>query len=301
MGVMIEPKPLKARGTIAIVAPAGPLDSETIFKGEEFFSKLGYNVLIAPSCFEHTGYLAGESDYHRAEDIMMVFADDEVDAILSMRGGYGSNRLIPYFNDFKFSQYPKPFIGYSDICYLHIYFNQQHNLITYHGPMIKDLLDEDETTNTHFFNTLVGKNQFEILDVPYFNKNLSLTSGQIIGGNLSIICSTLGTPYEIDTRDKILFLEEVNEPLYGIDRMLMQLIYGGKLHEAKGIVLGDFNVFERQENEKLLKTMLSNLEKPIAYNVPSGHCRPIFTLPLGAQVTLNPQHNSIAFGRLSHN
>lgn len=292
---MIEPKPLKLGGTIAIVAPAGPLDAETIFQGEELLNKMGYEVLIAPSCFEKSDYLAGESDSHRAEDIMMVFADDGVDAILSMRGGYGSNRLVPYFGDFKFSKYPKPFIGYSDITYLHLYFNQFHHLMTYHGPMIKDLLDGAEETFNHFFTTITGNNKFDIVEVPYFDQELCPVSGQLVGGNLSIVCSTLGTPYEINTKDKILFLEEVNEPVYALDRMLVQLMYAGKLHEARGIVLGDFNVYDREENEKLLKKMLTPLKKPIASNIPSGHCRPLITLPLGTQVELNPQQNNVIF------
>ena len=297
MGVKIKPIPLEPGGTIGIVAPAGPLDADTLYKGEDFLKSLGYNVIIAPSCFEGSGYLAGKSDYQRAEDIMTMFSDDEVDAVFSMRGGYGCNRAVPYFRDFKFSKYPKPFIGYSDITYLHIYLNQKHNLITYHGPMIKDLLEEDETTIGHVFNTIMGNTEFDIVDVPYFDEKLPSISGELVGGNLSIICSTLGTPYEIDTRDKILFIEEVNEEVYAVDRMLMQLLYAGKLHEAKGVIFGDFNVYEREANDALLKKLLTPLKKPIAYNIPSGHCRPLITLPLGAQVTLIPVENKILFER----
>ena len=94
--------PLKMGGKIAIVAPAGPLEAETVFKGEEVLKEMGFDVIITPSCFERKGYLAGLSDRQRAEDIMMMFADDEVDAILCMRGGYGCNRIIPYFKNFKF-------------------------------------------------------------------------------------------------------------------------------------------------------------------------------------------------------
>ena len=296
MREMIKPKPLPPAGMIAIVAPAGPMEADLVFEGEAFLKKMGYEVLIAPSCFERKGYLAGESDAARAQDIMMMFADDEIGAILSMRGGYGANRLLPYFGDFKFSHYPKPFIGYSDITYLHLYLNQQHHVITYHGPMIKDLLAEDELTNTHFFNVIGGNNEFDIEDVPYFNAHLAPVSGTLVGGNLSIICSTLGTIHEIDTKDKILFLEEVNEPTYAIDRMLMQLSYSGKLYDASGIVLGDFNVEEKEATERLLKEVLMAFRKPIAAHVPSGHCRPLYTLPLGANVTLKPQHRKIILG-----
>ena len=297
MGEMIEPKPLPPGGTIAIVAPAGPMDSEILFEAEELLQGMGYEVLIAPSCFERNanGYLAGESDYERAQDIMMAFAEDSVDAIISMRGGYGCNRLLPYFRDFKFSKYPKPFVGYSDITYMHIYLNQHHHLLTYHGPMLRDLLREDEVTNTHFFNSITDSIGFDIVDVPFFDEEMEGVEGTLIGGNLSIICSTLGTPYEIDTKDKILFMEEVNEALYSIDRMIMQLMYAGKLHDCKGIILGDFNVADREANDALLNKMLSPLKKPIAYHIPSGHCSPLFTLPMGAAVTLNPGDQSILF------
>ena len=290
---MIEPKPLKMGGKIAIVAPAGPLEAETVLKGEEVLKEMGFDVIITPSCFERKGYLAGLSDRQRAEDIMM-FADDEVDAILCMRGGYGCNRIIPYFKNFKFENYPKPFIGYSDITYLHLFFNQYHHLITYHGPMLKDLLIKNETTTNHFLETIMGETTFDMIDVPYYNQTVCPASGILVGGNLTIICSTLGTPYEIDTRGKILFIEEVNEPVYAVDRLLMQLKFSGKLNDAAGIILGDFNVYDKKETDKLLKRTLTSCHKPIAYNIPSGHCNPLITLPLGAYVTLNPQTNSLS-------
>ena len=285
---MIEPKPLKMGGKIAIVAPAGPLEAETVFKGEEVLKEMGFDVIITPSCFERKGYLAGLSDRQRAEDIMMMFADDEVDAILCMRGGYGCNRIIPYFKNFKFENYPKPFIGYSDITYLHLFFNQYHHLITYHGPMLKDLLLKNETTTNHFLETIMGETTFDMIDVPYYNQTVCPASGILVGGNLTIICSTLGTPYEIDTRGKILFIEEVNEPVYAVDRLLMQLKFSGKLNDAAGIILGDFNVYDKKERT------LTSCHKPIDYNIPSGHCNPLITLPLGAYVTLNPQTNSLS-------
>ena len=291
---MIEPKPLKRGGKIAIVAPSGPLESETVFKGEELLKEMGFDVIIAPSCFEGQEYLAGLSDQQRAEDIMMMFADDEVEAILCMRGGYGCNRIIPHFKNFKFSNYTKPLIGYSDVTYLHLFLNQYHHLITYHGPMIKDLLLKNETTTNHFLETLMGETEFDLIDVPYYNKDACQASGILVGGNLTIICSTLGTPYEIDTRGKILFIEEVNEPVYAVDRLLTQLIYSGKVSDAAGIILGDFNVYDKHETNKLLKRTFRDCTKPVAYNIPSGHCNPIITLPLGAYVTLDSSTNSLS-------
>lgn len=290
---MIQPKPLQAGGKIGIVAPAGPLEAETVFKGEATLKAMGFEVVIAPSCFERKGYLAGMSDRRRAEDIMMMFADDEIDAILCMRGGYGCNRIVPYFKNFKFSKYPKPFIGYSDITYLHLYFNQFHHLKTYHGPMLKDLMLKDDTTLQSVKNVVMEAQPVELLNVTYYDETKDSVKGTLIGGNLTIICTTLGTPCEIDTKGKILFIEEVNEPVYVIDRMMTQLKYSGKLEEAAGIIIGDFNVFDKKASAKLLKKMLKGLNKPIAYGIKSGHCTPLLTLPLGGEAYLNPSENQI--------
>ncbi|MGL4336028.1 MAG: S66 peptidase family protein [Turicibacter sp.] len=296
---MIQPKPLKKGGTIGIVALAGPMDSQVLLKGEALLNEMGFEVVIAPSCFEKHGYLAGTSDLRRAQDLMVMFSDDDIDAILCMRGGYGCNRILPYINQFNFSKYSKPFIGFSDITYLHIYFNTYHKLMTFHGPMIKDLLAKNELTTTHFLSTVGGNYNFELIDVPYFKQSVNKAEGELIGGNLSIICSTLGTPYEIDTRGKILFIEEINEPVYVIDRLMSQLAFSGKLEDACGIIFGDFNVYDKEDTLKLLKKMLRTYKKPVAYKVPAGHCSPNMTLPFGVNVKLDPSSTSISFDDLT--
>lgn len=293
---MIQPKALLPGGKIGIVALAGPLEVETVFKGEATLKELGFDVVVAPSCYERKGYLAGMSDRRRAEDLIMMFADDEVDAILCMRGGYGCNRIIPYLKNFKFSKYPKPFVGYSDITYLHIYLNQCHNLITYHGPMLKDLMLKDEVTLQSAKHVIIEAKPVELTDISYYDDTKDSVEGILVGGNLTIICSTLGTPYEIDTKDKILFIEEVNEPVYAIDRLLTQLRYSGKLEDAAGIMIGDFNVFDKKASAKLLKKMLKGLGKPVAYGIESGHCSPLLTLPMGAKVCLNPNEHRVKIG-----
>jgi len=295
---IIEPVPLRQNGTIAIVAPAGPLTNDSLItEAEALLKSWGYNVVKAPSCFRRNKeYLAGESDGHRASDMMKVFADPQVDAVLCMRGGYGSNRLIPYFEHekFDFSKYPKPFIGYSDLTYLHIYLNQKHGLMTFHGPMLAELVREEDVTNEHFLNVVSGVHSFDLEDVPFYDRQLPAVSGTLIGGNLSIVCSTLGTPYEIDTKDKILFLEEVGEDTYKVDRMIMQLLLAGKLHDAKGIILGDLKVADKN-CVQVVRSMISMLKKPTAYEVESGHGERILTLPMGGYVTMNPVHGTLSF------
>ena len=292
---MMIPSPLKKGQKIGIVATAGPIDPDILFRAEAFFKSHGYDTLIAPSCFEsHHSYLAGHSDEERALDLKMMFADCEIGAIVCMRGGYGSCRLLPHLKGFDFAKYAKPFVGYSDVTYLHVYLNQVYGLQTCHGPMLKDLLRDDELTNERFWQALIGCVP-PLTDIGYWNTSLPNVSGRITGGNLAVICSTLGTGNEIDTRGKILFLEEINEEAYAIDRMLMQLSFAGKLRDCSGIILGDFNVPDIEGVWVTLRQELGDLGKPVAYGVQAGHCVPNITIPLGRMATLVPAKGEIIF------
>jgi len=292
---MIKPPPFEEGKKIGIVALAGPMDSHVLLAGEDYLKSLGYEVLIAPSCFERNRYLAGNSDEERAFDLKMLFADEEIGAILNMRGGYGSNRILPYIRDFNFAKYPKPFIGYSDITYMHIYLNQKYNLITYHGPMIKDLLEDDELTTNKWIKTALEGVPLTLKGVNFMNGEMERVAGIMTGGNLSIVCSTLGTSNEIDTAGKILFLEEINEEAYSIDRLLMQLIYAGKVHDCIGIMLGDFGGVGESEVMKTIKDILLPTGKIIAYGLPAGHTMPNLTIPLGARCIFDGTRGRIAF------
>ena len=280
---------------IGIVATSGPMDADVVLAGEKFFKDRGYDVLIAPSCFERLGYLAGASDESRALDVMMMFADDEIGAIVCMRGGYGSNRLVPYFEGFDFARYAKPFIGYSDVTYLHVYFQQRHGLATYHGPMLKDLLTGNDLTVSSFLDVFMAGQSLQLNGVSYFDEEVGATSGIVIGGNLSIVCSTLGTPYEIDACGKVLFFEEVNEEAYAIDRLLVQLVYAGKINDCAGIVLGDFNAPDKAAVHDTIRKILMPFGKPIAYGISSGHCVPNLTIPLGVQCVLDSGAGEVRF------
>ena len=292
---MIKPPPFDKSKKIGIVALAGPMDTETLLQGEDFLKKLGYEVLIAPSCFERNRYLAGNSDEDRALDLKMLFADDEIGAILNMRGGYGSNRIIPYISDFNFAKYPKPFIGYSDITYMHIYFNQKYNFITYHGPMIRDLLKNEKITLNGFMRTALAGEPLTLTGVNFISKEKSYATGMTTGGNLTIICSTLGTDNEVDTKGKVLFLEEVDEEPYAVDRLLMQLVHAGKIDDCVGIILGDFSGTDKTGIAETVKKILLPFRKIIAAGVPAGHTSPNLTIPLGARCTLDVAGGRIVF------
>ena len=234
-----------------------------------------------------------------------MFADKNIKGIFALRGGYGCARLLDLL-DFKLiKKNPKIFIGYSDITALHIAINQKSKLITYHGPMISTELIKglDEYSADYYKKFIFGNEKVEELFNPKGNTleviNNGIASGQLIGGNLSLICSSLGTKYEINTKNKILFLEEVEEVPYKVDRMLTHLKQSGKLKDVNGIILGAFTNCIAPNNKKSLSLqevfneIILPLKKPTISNLVCGHCLPTLTLPLGEKVLLDANNKKV--------
>ena len=301
---MIRPKPLQKGDKVAIIAPASPSDKNLIDKCIASLNELGLKVVIGESCLSEHGFLSGTDDI-RANDINCMFADKNIKGIFALRGGYGCARLLDLI-DFKLiKKNPKIFIGYSDITALHIAINQKSKLITYHGPMISTELIKglDEYSADYYKKFIFEHEKIEELLNPEGNSleiiNNGIASGELIGGNLSLICSSLGTKYEINTKNKILFLEEVDEAPYKVDRMLTHLKQSGKLKEANGIILGAFTNCIAPNNKKSLSLqevfneIILPLKKPTISNLACGHCLPTLTLPLGEKVLLDANNKKI--------
>ena len=301
---MIRPKPLQKGDKVAIIAPASPSDKNLIDKCIASLNELGLKVVIGESCLSEHGFLSGTDDI-RANDINCMFADKNIKGIFALRGGYGCARLLDLI-DFKLiKKNPKIFIGYSDITALHIAINQKSKLITYHGPMISTELIKglDEYSADYYKKFIFEHEKIEDLLNPEGNSleiiNNGIASGELIGGNLSLICSSLGTKYEINTKNKILFLEEVDEVPYKVDRMLTHLKQSGKLKEANGIILGAFTNCIAPNNKKSLSLqevfneIILPLKKPTISNLACGHCLPTLTLPLGKKVLLDANNKKI--------
>lgn len=301
---MIRPKPLQKGDKVAIIAPASPSDKNLIDKCIASLNELGLKVVIGESCLSEHGFLSGTDDI-RANDINCMFADKNIKGIFALRGGYGCARLLDLI-DFKLiKKNPKIFIGYSDITALHIAINQKSKLITYHGPMISTELIKglDEYSAEYYKKFIFEHEKIEDLLNPEGNSleiiNNGIASGELIGGNLSLICSSLGTKYEINTKNKILFLEEVDEVPYKVDRMLTHLKQSGKLKEANGIILGAFTNCIAPNNKKSLSLqevfneIILPLKKPTISNLACGHCLPTLTLPLGEKVLLDANNKKI--------
>lgn len=289
-------KRLKIGDTIGIVAPASPAKTKTEIKRAIFeIEKLGFKVKLGESVGKTFGYLSGE-DNIRARDINNMFKDKEVDGIICLRGGYGCPRILDSLDLEMIKENKKPFVGYSDITALHITFNRLCNMATFHGPMaVSDFSKGLDDYTLKYFKKILMENPVGEIENPQGEQLQILCQGEcqgeIVGGNLALIVASLGTPYEIDTKDKILFIEEVGEKPYSIDRMLTQLKLAGKLDQSRGIVLGDFEDCGPSKNSKVtindvFAQILTPIGKPLYYNFQSGHCSPLATLPLGVKAQM---------------
>jgi len=294
-------KKLERGDTIGIVAPASIETEENIEMGIGRLENLGFKIKKGKHIYDKWGYFAGR-DEDRAEDINHMFTDKDVKMVLCVRGGYGTMRLLPYLDLKKIKNNPKIFMGYSDITILLNYLFEKEGLITFHGPMLNSKLNIKETQEAFLSNLLEGSKKYSIknpTDIPLVSNTEKSIEGRMVGGNLSLICSSLGTNYEIVTRNRILFIEEVDEDPYKVDRMLTQLLFSRKLQECRGFILGQFtNCNEDQKKNKFsLKEVIENrilrLNKPTLMNFMCGHGDPKLILPIGAKAKLNCKNLSI--------
>lgn len=280
---MVKFQKLKIGDTIGIVSPASGDSADVINYNISSFKNLGFKIKEGKYLRRKNDYLAA-SDKERAEDLMEMFKNKEVKAIIAYRGGYGCIRMLPYLDMGVIKKNPKILCGYSDLTVLLNYLSQKTGLITFHGPMINSKISSDEITKNSFLSLLTDESNLINISTRDFKvENKELFRGILCGGNLTMICSTLGTPYEINTRNKILMIEDVNEENYAIDRYLMQLKLSGKLDSCRAFLIGYFTPY----NPKTINTILSILlpyKKPIIYNIPFGHDYPNITLPIGSSI-----------------
>lgn len=290
------PNILNKGDTIGVIAPASGSDKETFDTYISNLKNLGFNIIEGENMRNSNSYLSA-NDLERAHDLNEMFRNEDVKAIICFRGGYGSMRMIKYIDLSLIKKNPKFFCGYSDITLLLNYINNKTNLVTFHGPVVKSNFS-DSLTRESLIKTLTTPLKGTILDFSSFPEVMSfhkdIVHSSIVGGNLSIICSSLGTPYEIDTHKKILLLEEVNEAPYAIDRMLTQLRYAKKLDNCSGFLIGHLT----PKNPDLLQVVLNillPLNKPILIELPIGHSYPNLTIPIGLKCTVDFHCKKIIF------
>jgi muramoyltetrapeptide carboxypeptidase len=301
----IKPDRLRYGDTIGIIAPASaPPDPKSIEASVSALNSLGFTIKLGRNVRQRWGFLAG-SDRQRANDVMQMFANDHVRAIFCLRGGYGAARLLPLLDYRAIRAHPKIFIGYSDITSLHCALLIKCDLISFHGPMLaSDFIHTDfpDFALQSFLRNVMQTSAPGAISQGYNQSTVEVlrpgkASGRLLGGNLSILCATLGTPYQPSFKKTVLFLEEVDEVPYRLDRMLTQLLNAGLLQQVSGVAIGiNKNCKDpkanktkeyRQSAEDVFKERLLPLKIPVVTGLPFGHTRNNATLPIGAVVTLD--------------
>ncbi len=282
---MILPPPLKKGDRIGVIAPASPIpDREKLTRGVEVLESLGFQVELGKNIFKSRLYLAG-SDEERLSDLMEFVEREDIRAIIAARGGYGTLRLLPLLDFEKFYTNPKIIMGFSDLTSLLVPIAEKTGLITFEGPMVASLFSKRDELSIEYFLKAIKIEDYVIAPNPLQLHVITPGSGRgtLLGGCLSLINSLLGTPYEPDFTGKLLFIEEVDEPLYRIDRMLTQLRLAGVFDRASGIVFGEFvGDFDLSDLLFVLTERTGDLGIPVVYGFPFGHGAHFVTIPVGA-------------------
>ena len=292
-------KKLKFGDTIGLIAPSGAVRTEgAVARAVEETKRMGFKVKLGESAQQKYGYLSG-TDEVRARDINNMFADDEVDAIICIRGGYGAMRILDKLDYEMIAKHPKIFAGFSYITALHIALLNRCDLATFHAPMAVGWADGpmDDFSRESMYKALMHSEPMgELVNPPEYEKktvNPGVAEGMLVGGNLMLITSSLGTPWEINTKDRILFIEEVSERTYCVDRMLTQLRLAGKFDDCAGVVFGDFadcNIEYPEFGltlEEIIRDVVAPCGKPVFTGLRCGHCTPKLTLPLGIKCRMD--------------
>ncbi len=281
---IIKPKNLKKGNTIALLGISGRIkEYERLQHAKAYFEQAGYNVVISDSCKSSHRYMAGINTEMCLDELHRAFLSDDIDAILCARGGFGTLKLINNIDWKIIKNNPKIFAGYSDITVLLnlIYLNT--GLITFHSPMANGDFGDivDEYTKNAFFNTLEGKTKC------FYSENSTIyntgkTTGKLFGGNLASLVSLCGTDF-VPNSDLILFMEDLNEPIYKIDKMLTQLFNVEKIRKnVKGIAIGEFlNIEDKKTLNEVIQELALDLNIPMCDGFKITHGRTKDTLPIG--------------------
>lgn len=302
----IKPACISNNATIGIVSPASrPLDEAVYRQGIRYLKNSGYNVIESNHVLDQYGYLAGD-DLDRANDVNKMFCDPAIDAIICSRGGYGTPRIIDQIDFEAIRRTPKIFVGYSDITSLHLAIWQQTGLITFSGAMVAVEMGKGIApfTEQGFWRALTSIESIGLLsnppDIPLRVFKPGTAEGKLLGGCLSLINVLLGTTYCPDFKDAILFIEDIDEEPYRVDRYLAQLKLAGILTEVAGIVVGQFIDCNPKDPEKpsldleeIFRDYFSPLNIPIITNFAYGHGTVKHTIPVGVQAILDTDRGGL--------
>lgn len=322
---LIKPKRLYAGDTVAVIAPSSGISAKGFEKGLKHLESLGFKPKVGEFARGKNGFLAA-TDAERLKDLHWAFSDNDVKGVWCIRGGYGAARLLPFINYNIIKRNPKVFIGYSDITALHMAFHYETGLVTFHGPVAASTFTD--YTRANCLNVLMNPQNDYVVKLspptkpePEIDANpedeakktkeppvtletitAGVARGRLIGGNLSLVSSLAGTKYGLNKlKNNILFLEDVGELPYRIDRMLTQLLQSADLKSLSGIALGHFTDAggvkegESQTVLDVLRDRLGNLGIPVIYGLSFGHINDQFTLPEGIQAELDTKNATVTF------
>jgi len=297
---VITPPYLQAGDAVALVAPARSIGREAVEPALKIFKAWDLKVVTGANLFSQYHQFAG-SDLERARNMQQMLDDEKVKAIFCARGGYGTIRILEHLDFSHFAQHPKWLVGFSDITVLHAYINEKLNIKTLHAEMpVNFPKDAKENTSMKYLKALLwGNIKHYDLDNDFPVRDQSRISGKLTGGNLSVLCSLSGTPYDMDTNGNILFLEEVDEYLYHLDRMMMNFKLSGKLNNLKALIVGSMT--EMKDNSvpfgksacDIILDATKEFDFPVLTGFPSGHSELNMPLILGGIIQISKKEGGI--------
>lgn len=290
------PKRLKKGDTVGIISPSSPPNLENLKKALPFLESLGLKVKMGKSVEAKNGHLAGTDD-ERLADLHTMFEDPEIAGIICAGGGYGAARYTERIDFQMIKENPKVFWGYSDITFLHTAIGEYAELVTFHGPMLASDVGKEtfHERSARMFGQLFGPFELHYSEEisPLASLSGGVAQGELVGGNLSLIRSSIGTKFDLNVKDKILLIEDIDEEPYQVDELLNHLRMARKFDEVAGIVIGDFKNAEPKNKERsltldaVLDDYFKNLKVPVVKGFKIGHCEPHFSVPLGVEARLD--------------
>ncbi|MDR4955115.1 LD-carboxypeptidase [Chryseobacterium sp. ES2] len=299
MKKMIFPKSLKKGDKIAVISPAGAVDATQLEKGIEMIKSRGFEPVLGEHLYTKfsNGYNYAGTEKERTKDINWALNDTEIRAVWASRGGYGCQHLLQHLKLKNFTEHPKWYIGYSDNTVIQSYLLKK-GFVSIHGQTVKtSSFGVTDESYDLIFDILKGKKPKYSLKSHPLNKKGNI-QGELVGGNLALIYALLGTKYSFDFKDKILFIEDIGENFYALDRMIMSLELAGVFHKIKGLIVGGMtNMGDEKENEsyeesfdefvyKLISDRISKYNFPVVFAFPNGHIKDNRPLLIGANVKM---------------
>ncbi|MBD5234738.1 MAG: LD-carboxypeptidase [Bacteroidales bacterium] len=296
----VYPAPLKKGDKIAICSPAGKINPDIVYQAAEVLRQQGWEPVIMPHALGENGYFSGTAD-ERFSDLKEAFTNPEIRAVLCSRGGYGVVHIMDRLDELPLEDDPKWVIGFSDISALHALM-AKHGIASIHSSMCAQILKgADDPDNATLFAILRGEKPVHIFDSHQLDRQ-GIATGKLLGGNLAVLAELINTPYDILDPDTILFVEDVSEPVYKIERIFYQLRLSGLLNKIRGLIIGQFTDYKPDANHADMESMISaavaGYKFPVAYNVPIGHVDHNIPVIESAEITLKVSpsgRNSIIF------